>query len=53
MPRIQTLDGTELFYRDWGTGDPIVFVHGMLMSSDMWQYQMLHLTEKGFRAVAT
>lgn len=52
MPRIQTLDGTELFYRDWGTGDPIVFVHGMLMSSDMWQYQMLHLTEKGFRAVA-
>lgn len=52
MPRIQALDGTELFYRDWGAGRPVVFVHGLLMSSDMWQYQMLSLTEKGFRAVA-
>ena len=52
MPRIQTLDGTELFYRDWGAGRPVVFVHGMLLSSGMWQYQMLHLAEHGFRAVA-
>jgi pimeloyl-ACP methyl ester carboxylesterase len=52
MPRIDTPDGTELFYRDWGAGRPVVFVHGMLMSSDMWQYQMLHLAEGGFRAVA-
>jgi non-heme chloroperoxidase len=52
MPHFHASDGTELFYRDWGTGRPVVFVHGMLMSSDMWQYQMLHLTENGFRAVA-
>src|ERR1700722_9177073 len=52
MPHFHAPDGTELFYRDWGTGRPVVFVHGMLMSSDMWQYQMLHLTENGFRAVA-
>jgi non-heme chloroperoxidase len=52
MPHFPAPDGTELFYRDWGAGRPVVFVHGMLMSSDMWQYQMLHLTENGFRAVA-
>jgi pimeloyl-ACP methyl ester carboxylesterase len=52
MPHFHAPDGTELFYRDWGAGRPVVFVHGLLMSSDMWQYQMLHLTENGFRAVA-
>jgi pimeloyl-ACP methyl ester carboxylesterase len=52
MPRIQTPDGTELLYRDWGVGRPVVFVHGMLLSSGMWQHQMLHLAENGFRAVA-
>ena len=52
MPHFPAPDGTELFYRDWGTGRPVMFVHGMLMSSDMWQHQMLHLTENGFRAVA-
>jgi pimeloyl-ACP methyl ester carboxylesterase len=52
MPHLRAADGTELFYRDWGAGRPVVFVHGMLMSSDMWQYQMLHLAENGFRAVA-
>ena len=54
MPHFPAPDRTELFYRDWGpgAGRPVVFVHGMLMSSDMWQYQMLHLTENGFRAVA-
>jgi hypothetical protein len=41
-----------LFYRDWGGGRPVAFVHGMMMSSDMWQYQMLHLTENEFRAIA-
>jgi non-heme chloroperoxidase len=45
-------DGTELFYRDYGAGRPVVFVHSMLMSSDMWQHQMLHLTAHGFRAIA-
>jgi len=44
-------DGTELFYRDYGAGRPVVFIHSMLMSSDMWQPQMLHLAGHGFRAV--
>jgi non-heme chloroperoxidase len=52
MPHFPAPDGTELFYRDWGAGCPVVFVHGMLMSSEMWQYQMLHLSENGLRAVA-
>jgi non-heme chloroperoxidase len=52
MPRIGTPGETGLFYRDWGAGRPVVFVHGMLLSSSMWQYQMLHLAENGFRAVA-
>src|ERR1700722_7918231 len=52
MPHFHGPDGTELFYRDWGTGRPVVFVHGMLLSSEMWQHQMLHLAEDGFRAVA-
>lgn len=52
MPHFPAPDGTELFYRGWGTGRPVVFVHGMLMNSGMWQYQMLHMTENGLRAVA-
>lgn len=52
MPRVRAVDGTELFYRDWGAGRPVVFTHSMLMSSDMWQHQMLHLAEHGYRAVA-
>jgi non-heme chloroperoxidase len=52
MPRTRTADGTELFYRDWGAGRPVVFVHSMLMSSDTWQRQMLHLAEHGYRAIA-
>lgn len=52
MPYFTAPDGTDLFYRDYGTGRPIVFVHSMLMSSDMWQHQMLHLTGHGCRTVA-
>jgi pimeloyl-ACP methyl ester carboxylesterase len=52
MPHFPGPDGTSLFYRDWGAGRPVVFVHGMLMSSGMWQHQMLHLTDNGFRTVA-
>lgn len=52
MPRLHTPSGTELFYRDWGTGRPVVFVHGMLMSGHMWQHQMLHLAERGYRTIA-
>jgi non-heme chloroperoxidase len=52
MSHMHTPDRTELFYRDWGVGRPVVFVHSMLMSSHMWQHQMLHLVENGYRAVA-
>ena len=52
MSYFTTTDGTELFYRDYGAGRPVVFIHSMLMSSDMWQPQMLHLAGHGFRAVA-
>jgi len=52
MPRIQAPDGTELFYRDWGAGRPVEFVHGLLLSSDMWRYQMMHLSGHGWGAVA-
>ncbi|MGW4771621.1 alpha/beta fold hydrolase [Nocardia sp. NPDC004278] len=52
MPFLTASDGTALFYRDYGAGRPIVFVHSMLMSSDMWQQQMLYLTGHGYRTVA-
>ncbi len=52
MPHLQAPDGTELFYRDWGAGRPVVFVHGLLMSSEMWRYQAIHLASHGFRAIA-
>ncbi|TCO59672.1 alpha/beta fold hydrolase [Actinocrispum wychmicini] len=52
MPTLRTSDGTELYYRDWGAGRPVVFVHSMLMSGHMWEHQMLHLVEHGYRAVA-
>ncbi|MBU3062737.1 alpha/beta hydrolase [Nocardia sp. NEAU-G5] len=52
MSYLTTPDGTDLFYRDYGAGRPIVFVHSMLMSSDMWQHSMLHLAEHGYRTVA-
>jgi pimeloyl-ACP methyl ester carboxylesterase len=44
-------NGTELFYRDWGTGRPVVFVASSSLSSDMWRFQMPHLTDNGFRAI--
>jgi pimeloyl-ACP methyl ester carboxylesterase len=52
MPRFVTSDGTELYYRDWGTGCPVVFAHAMPLNGDTWRYQMLHLASNGFRAVA-
>jgi len=49
---ITTADGTMLYYKDWGRGKPIVFVHSWAMSSDMWQYQMAPLVKAGFRCIA-
>lgn len=45
-------DGTVLFYKDWGTGQPIVFSHGWPLSSDAWDVQMLFFAQNGFRTIA-
>lgn len=52
MSRIKTQDGTELYVKDWGTGRPVILLHGWPLSADMWDAQMLHLANSGFRAVA-
>lgn len=45
-------DGTQLYFKDWGSGQPIVFCHGWPLSSDSWESQMLHVASNGFRAIA-
>jgi non-heme chloroperoxidase len=52
MPFITTPDGTEIFYKDWGTGTPIVFSHGWPLSADDWDPQMLFFLNKGYRVIA-
>jgi non-heme chloroperoxidase len=52
MPTITTKDGTEIFYKDWGAGQPIVFHHGWPLSSDDWDGQMMFFLEKGYRVIA-
>jgi non-heme chloroperoxidase len=52
MPFIETEDGVEVFYKDWGTGRPIVFHHGWPLSSDDWDAQMLFFLHHGFRVIA-
>lgn len=52
MSTITTKDGTEIFYKDWGTGQPIVFSHGWPLSSDDWDPQMMFFLSKGFRVIA-
>jgi non-heme chloroperoxidase len=49
---VTTSDGTEIFYKDWGKGQPIVFHHGWPLSGDDWDAQMLYFLDKGFRVVA-
>ncbi|AXA91076.1 alpha/beta fold hydrolase [Massilia sp. YMA4] len=49
---ITTRDGVELYYKDWGHGQPIVFSHGWPLNSDSWESQMLHLANHGFRVIA-
>ena len=51
MPYIVTEDGTELFYRDLGTGTPVVLIHGWPVSGDMWEKQMTYLGEHGLRVI--
>jgi non-heme chloroperoxidase len=52
MPTVTTSDGTEIFYKDWGTGRPIVFHHGWPLSSDDWDAQMMFFALRGYRVVA-
>jgi non-heme chloroperoxidase len=52
MATIKTKDGTEIYYKDWGAGQPIVFSHGWPLSADDWDPQMLFFLSKGFRVIA-
>jgi non-heme chloroperoxidase len=52
MPTVTTRDGVEIFYKDWGSGQPIVFSHGWPLSSDDWDAQMMFFRNRGFRVIA-
>ena len=52
MPTIKTNDQVEIFYKDWGSGQPIVFSHGWPLSSDDWDAQMLFFLSHGYRVIA-
>ncbi len=52
MPTITTKDGTQIFYKDWGKGQPIVFSHGWPLSADDWDTQMMFFVNHGFRVIA-
>jgi non-heme chloroperoxidase len=52
MPLITTKDGTEIYYKDWGSGPPVVFSHGWPLSADAFEDQMFYLAARGFRCIA-
>ena len=52
MGTVTTKDGTEIFYKDWGTGEPIFFHHGWPLSADDWDAQMMFFLGKGYRVIA-
>ena len=52
MPFIETKDGTHLFYNDWGTGKPVVFLSTVFMNSEMWEYQIPYMANKDLRCIA-
>ncbi len=52
MSYVTTADKTRIFYKDWGTGQPVVFSHGWPLSSDAWDGQMLFMQQNGFRVIA-
>src|SRR5262252_1480472 len=52
MSFVKTKDGVEIFYKDWGKGQPVVFSHGWPLSADDWDNQMLFFGQRGYRVIA-
>jgi non-heme chloroperoxidase len=52
MNTFETKDGTEIYYKDWGAGQPVVFSHGWPLSADAWDAQMMFLGQNGYRVIA-
>jgi non-heme chloroperoxidase len=52
MAYLKTRDGTDIFYKDWGTGRPVILIHGWPLGADMWDAQAMALAEAGFRSIA-
>ena len=52
MPTITSSDSTEIFYKDWGSGQPIVFSHGWPLSADDWDAQLMYFLGQGYRVIA-
>jgi non-heme chloroperoxidase len=52
MNTITTKDGTQIYFKEWGTGQPVVFCHGWPLNSDSWESQMFFLASKGYRCIA-
>jgi non-heme chloroperoxidase len=52
MPTIIAADGSEIYFKDWGQGPTVVFIHGWPLSADMWEYQASKIASQGFRCIA-
>ena len=52
MSTVTTEDGTQIYYKEWGEGQPIVFSHGWPLNADAWESQMVFLASNGYRTIA-